>query len=530
MKTLVSKLYSIPARLKQRGSISIFGILAMISSVSGVGIMVSLSDASVDRANFSSYAESVAPAALYAKLSLTAEDAGNTDPEAVVRTMLNSANVDPKIELWYGKIDGNNFVEVQNENEITAVAVKISRDYKIFNTGGSVVGTAIYGLGTDVADDDGVISTCYCQDRFSACINADNMAEGIPSDAAGQRVKAAMGEPGSDKRINYCMFGYTEPHPTEAGYSKYPNFTVFIESLGRGIGDLKAIAPGSNYAAALSQKPLLNVAKQNQFAIKGGTDVRMTASSYRFQGYTPTENMGTLFGAEKPYVEGFLHTKNGITYDKKMRSGLFSSPSDHEIEDPVYRNIANVSGYDIQSHTQKGKTIIIPRDVNADWVWPTGYYYVGYVGTCIPDTNMVNASEASGLHVDMFDSTTVTSTGWMGIVKKEKKEYHDIKVAQSTDNSTVKRCLSYHEVIDRNRDWATVFGIFKVPALTSSSLKGYLQTSCVDFNRDAATRITWRDWIKNNLSFKEQHRSFESFGCVKKQMTWHRSIFFAGFY
>lgn len=148
--------------------------------------------------------------------------------------------------------------------------------------------------------------------------------------------------------------------------------------------------------------------------------------------------------------------------------------------------------------------MINPAQSNGKLIISRIKYYVGQAGTCIAGTNEQNAPKISAM----------------------QRLVNGSSIASLKTESTVNRCLSYNQRVDR--DWATIWNIFKVP----TPVNGYLQTSCADFNRYEETRVNFWQWLSNSFTwrFKQPERSYEGLDCAMRNMRWYGSFFWAGFY
>ncbi|HEY9018770.1 hypothetical protein [Thiomicrospira sp.] len=129
-----------------------------------------------------------------------------------------------------------------------------------------------------------------------------------------------------------------------------------------------------------------------------------------------------------------------------------------------------------------------------------GPFYVGRQGTCIAGTNETNVPYISASVQNPIDA------------------------AQSPGDAEVERCLSYETSV--GTEWSTSF--FFMPV--ASSIDRYMQQSCVDYNRDKATRVGFFQWMIMSWTwpFINWQSSYEDLDCVARNMRWYGSFVFGG--
>lgn len=212
---------SLGVREKQRGSISLMGVMAMVASFSAFYLVMEMGNKMIEDRNFTNYAKSLAPIALRTELAITramVEQGTAKTSQDVVKEYLSQLGLTTggsfSFKLTFGNMEssGNGEPDVFNALPENAESPKMStasgEEPPVFSaikvvledTGGQLnfhpKGTAVYGLSSD-ARDSGNVASCYCDVRYEACLLADSGADA-----------GIMGNIGSDERQTYCEYGF----------------------------------------------------------------------------------------------------------------------------------------------------------------------------------------------------------------------------------------------------------------------------------------------------------------------------------
>ncbi|QBZ83753.1 hypothetical protein GHNINEIG_01815 [Hydrogenovibrio crunogenus] len=227
---------SLSVREKQKGSISLMGVMAMVASFSAFYLVMEMGNKMIEDRNFTNYAKSLAPIALRTELAITREmvkEGTAKTSQDVVSEYLSQLGLKAgssfSFKLTFGNMEpsGNGEQDVFNALPQNAERPKMStatgEDPPVFsaikvvleNKGGLLdfhpKGIAVYGLSSD-SRDSGNVASCYCDVRYEACLLQE------PGTDSG-----AMGNIGSDQRKSYCETGYA---PVKKKFTMFPPFIV----------------------------------------------------------------------------------------------------------------------------------------------------------------------------------------------------------------------------------------------------------------------------------------------------------------
>ncbi|WP_028487138.1 hypothetical protein [Thiomicrorhabdus chilensis] len=374
---------------KQRGAISLLGVASIAVSLFAFNQVMEFGNAKLLDRKLDNYARTVASVALRSELAITkkAIDEGAipanktslvVDDLLTQVGMYTQATDDIAVNLnktiTFGNFDENgDFVELdsdssnpraaENPPDFSAVAVQLWSDQNSFY-GFTPQGKAIYGLDAENIDD----QDCYCKNRYESCRGADL------SDVAW------AGEPYSESRNNYCNYGYTDSKISNADETKYPLATFDDAWIGRApdtVNFFMFFTQGyddASFARVLGHKPLL---------IADGKD--------------PLYEVGGMFSA----MEGMMSmmcpcmgsTDEKLAYEQTLSSGWFSSGSFRDYNKSDIVPSANTSDYRclvpgffmMPSSVQSCNSVSSSRKVVLN-----DPFYIGYQGTCVPETDSGN--------------------------------------------------------------------------------------------------------------------------------------------
>lgn len=238
---------SLGVREKQRGSISLMGVMAMVASFSAFYLVMEMGNKMIEDRNFTNYAKSLAPIALRTELAITrtmVEQGTAKTSQDVVKEYLSQLGLTTggsfSFKLTFGnmKSPGNGEPEIFHALSQNAESPKMStaagEDPPVFSaikvvledTGGQLdfhpKGTAVYGLSSDTKDS-GNVASCYCDVRYEACLLQEPGAD-----------SSIMGNIGSDQRQSYCEIGYA---PVKSSFfsekAKYSSVNLSPQWVGK---------------------------------------------------------------------------------------------------------------------------------------------------------------------------------------------------------------------------------------------------------------------------------------------------------
>ncbi|MBD3821678.1 MAG: hypothetical protein IE914_05410 [Thiotrichales bacterium] len=401
-------MYARQRRHEQRGSISLLGALGILAGITTLVGVMQLANAKILDRHLDNYAESMAPVALRSELALSADMIKQgISVEVAKETLQNALNRVSKsgsvqVNLTFGNVKNGVFeplggdpngalaknpkaglADGQNPPDFSAVALQLVGP----STYGFVPqGKAIYGL-PEAAQEDGNMASCFCQNRYNACL-----ASNIDTSSYPQDLQQAIGSPSSDTRKDYCMFGYM-PSTNSGSVGKYQSMSVPIQFIGK-----MSSKDESGVIRKLvndDQKDLwLAVNEQHPIQVKNGQN---PFPNYFYNFFKDTwVQMETRLPAQKP------------------NTSIFSP----EMENLKLRDVRGPKG---DYETFNDAWIAGNKTVQAN-----GYYYVGQVGTCIRGTNQSNSPNISSLQDDVKNA------------------------AKSSTDSAVQRCLSYYDKVGDN--------------------------------------------------------------------------------
>lgn len=237
--------------IRQTGSISVLGILTVLSGLTGFLMILELSDKMTQQSVLENHATAVAPVAIRAELAIRQD---SDDPQRAMKEvdqLLNQLGYSQmpeegedkaiNVSLTFGTIEGQGdnarFVPLaknasnprglaqssEDIQEFSAVAVELTYQQSSFIgefDWFKPKGRSIYGLLEQQKEDIG--GGCFCQSRYSACLSAD--AEPGYETIMGQ--KETQNTPADETRINYCEYGYMPYKSNSTTEKKYRNFDV----------------------------------------------------------------------------------------------------------------------------------------------------------------------------------------------------------------------------------------------------------------------------------------------------------------
>lgn len=223
-------------REKQRGSITLMGAMAMITSFSAFYLVMELGNKMIEDRNFTNYAKSLAPIALRTELAITRKmvDQGTAKTSKdVVNEYLSQLGLTTgegfSVTLTFGNMKSSGsgapdiFDALPENAESPKMSVQTGEEPPAFSaikvvledTGGMLdfhpKGTAVYGLSSE-AKDSGNVASCYCDVRYEGCLLENS------GDDSG-----IMGSIESDQRKSYCETGYA---PVKKKFTMFPPFIV----------------------------------------------------------------------------------------------------------------------------------------------------------------------------------------------------------------------------------------------------------------------------------------------------------------
>ena len=372
---------------KQRGSATVFGVLAIGVGLLGFNQVLQYGNAKLLDRELDNYARTVASVALRSELAITKAgiDAGTMSADqtnTVVDSLLTevnmyanatdnqAANLNKKIT--FGNLDENgNFIALgsnssnpkaaQTPEDFSAVAVQLWSTDSFMGIY-TPQGKAIYGL-SDA--DQNADSSCYCKNRYTACLDMDLTAADLSpiplSDAALIAVK------GSDERKNYCNYGYTSSQNGNLNKTKYPWAQFDDAWIGR---EPDTVNFFMFYSKGYSDSAFSKILEHKPLAISDGED--------------PLYKTGGMFEAMKNMMEAFMPWSSSgdkLAYEQDqstLRKGEISpssTVSDYRCSGSF--SVKSCSNFFVSSLSK----VVLDNS-----------FYVGYKGTCVPGTDKANSS------------------------------------------------------------------------------------------------------------------------------------------
>ncbi|WP_029935622.1 hypothetical protein [Thiomicrospira pelophila] len=243
--------------IRQTGSISVLGILTVLSGLTGFLMILELSDKMTQQSVLENHATAVAPVAIRAEIAIRQD---SDDPQRAIKEvdqLLNQLGYNQipeegedkaiNVSLTFGNIEGqgdnarftplsmnasnprglaNNMDDIV---EFSAVAVELTYQQSSFIgefDWFKPKGRTIYGLSEKQKEDIG--GGCFCQSRYNACLAAEPEVG----------YETIMGQKETDTveadavRKNYCEYGYMPTKSSSTTEKKYLNFDVPDKWLG----------------------------------------------------------------------------------------------------------------------------------------------------------------------------------------------------------------------------------------------------------------------------------------------------------
>lgn len=468
---------------KQRGAITLLGVASIVISLFGFTEVLEYGNAKILDRQLDNYARTVASVALRSELAITENmDRGLTDAtvtellSAAGKVLPNTDNPDADFDLekkiTFGNIVDGKFMPLSDnaENpkasddyiEFSAVAVELWSKAK----GYSVVpgtppifipsGKAIYGLSEEDVNSPD-IANCFCDKRYEMCLVSD-MA-GVTASFPGN-----VGTVGSVARQNYCEYGYVDSHPGDANKTKYPSVVLSPQWLGKDTADdgtplidFSDAGQKSSYETVANQEPLEVIEGDDPFS-KNRWDFWMLSWFFGSGGYYAKDWGGNDLKENNSYVSSY---KASYALD---------------------------SGWSW-----------------SDKVFVDGNFYVGRKGTCVNGTVSSDVPDISGGLTDINN------------------------VAQSTSDPEVSRCLSYEKTVGMTTSevacmpwemWMPICMMNGGKKTVTTSITGYAQQSCIDFNSNEKTRMNFFQWMMSIFfgPFTSFDTSYEQLDCSVQKM------------
>ncbi|MBD3754298.1 MAG: hypothetical protein IE937_01495 [Gammaproteobacteria bacterium] len=370
---------------KQRGAMTLLGVMAIVVSLGAFETMMDFGNKKLLDRKLDNYAKSAAYMALRTELALTANmsAAEKEDARSKVDLMLNQVGMTLDKDtgnltkyITFGNLDNaGNFVPLtanataprdvadgQTPPDFSAVAVQLVSN-ETFMGVFTPQGKAILGLSAhDQASDSG----CYCKNRYSACLNQDLVAAdliGVPSIQAD-----AIAVKNSQARKDYCNYGFSASKSGIVDETKYPYAEFNDAWIGRPPETVNfwffysQSYDGEEFDRVLTHKPV---------NVPDGNDPLKNTSGWS----TMFSSFFCFFGCSSADLKAQKQNQS-ILEKSDLASAL--QPS-YTCEKPGFMMFPTT--YPTCNNANSSNDVVLDNSV-----------YVGYQGTCVAETDKDNVA------------------------------------------------------------------------------------------------------------------------------------------
>jgi hypothetical protein len=483
--------------IKQRGSITLLGALTIFTALSGVYTMMELGNKMIMDRNFDNYAEALAPVALRTELALTQAmiDAGEGDKVNTVMAgfldkLGHTLDSDITVKVIFGTMETldppKNYTDPKTSLTyvLHAEFVPVAPE---FNASNPKLGLAegqeppeFSAVAIELTESDpsgllgfhpkgrgvfGIPPSEVASADMSACFCESRYDTCLVADFS-----TVSGFPGNLGAIGSAdrknYCEYGYVSSQQEGVAKFPSVMLYSQWLGKTIADDGTALIDKSDPVQLANYQ--TVVKQKPLYVEPGVN--------------PFENnTGSSMCSCSAGTTDFIASKwNGDVYTKN--------------DVPVaYQNSSLPPEYFYGSSSC--------CNTNAD-VWVDDYIYVGRTGVCIGGTTPTDVPNVSG---GLSDPSLVTT---------------------NSSDKEVQRCLSYETAVATT----TPCGSFESGCVDGfSSVTGYAQQSCRDFNSKAKARLSFFEWMMSLFfgGLTDWNTSYQQLDCgIKKMQTYPSFSFF----
>ncbi len=366
---------------KQRGSITLLGAASIGLSLFAFNQVTEYGNAKLLDRELDNYARDVASVALRSELAITSGMTNKQITSQTVDALLSQVSmytvaddtnaVNLNKQITFGNLDGSgSFVALTTDKsnpraadtppDFSAVAVQLYSTDSFYSF--TPQGKAIYGLSVDNQNSD---AGCYCKNRYTACLDMElTEADLLPIPSADAIPIAVKG---SDARKNYCDYGYTEENVDASSATKYPYVEFNDTWIGRPPETVNFFL---FYSTDYDTEVFDRILKHKPVAVVDGEDPIKETSGFS----SLFSSFFCFFSCSDVDIKAQEQSLSVLEKDEILPT---SSVSDYKCNKTSLFS-SSVVGCDSASSSN-------------DVVLHDGAY-IGYQGTCVPDTSSSNVA------------------------------------------------------------------------------------------------------------------------------------------
>lgn len=467
---------------KQRGSITLLGALTIITGFSGFYLVMELGNKMIMDRNFDNYAQALAPVALRTELALTQamvdNGEGNKTQEQMTDLLSRLGHAygdDVEVTIKFGNFKPVEPYEYTDPK--TGLTYTLSEEFEPLaqNASNPKAGVAEGEMPPEFS----AVAIEIVESDPSGLLNFHPSGKAIYGLSSEDVDDYDVGNCYCDNRYKSCLsavidtsvyspeLSATIGSPNSEARKNYCDYG-YVDSQQAGKAKYPSVELSSQWVGKMEEgsKVLVNeTSMANLQTVLENKPLNVIEGQNPFPTYSWNfwDSIWKLWGAGDYFK---AKRWNGGIYD---RGDIGSSYRGDYVYEP-------------------GWSMWTDPDVLVD-----GYFYVGRKGTCIAGTD---AAMVPNISSDLEDLSLVTD---------------------SYNTPQVQRCLSYEKTLSASTSCMFFF------MCSTTTVNGYFQQSCVDYNRDSGTRLNFFQWMMSLFfaPFIDWQTSYQQLDCgVRKMRTY----------